>query len=119
MADYLPKFEGPFTLPASATVTGGRLVEVSGAGTVAPGTDDSAKVAGVAGFDVASGEGVTIFPLPGVVHYLVASGGITAGARVACDADGKVQTIGANTNPIGLALETASTNGDVIAVLGI
>lgn len=118
MADYLPKIESgkPFTLSASAAVTGGRLVVASGASTVAHSVDDSANVVGVAGFDAGIGESVTVYPRPGV-HRLTASGAIAAGARVAADASGKVQTIGANTNAIGTALTAATEADDVIDVV--
>ena len=118
MSDYLPKFKtgDPFTLPTSGAVTGGRLVAVSGAGTVAHTGDDSAVCAGVAAFDAASGDQLTIYPRPGI-HRLTASGAIAAAARIAADAAGKVQTIGSNTNPIGTALTAAAADGDVIDVL--
>jgi hypothetical protein len=53
------------------------------------------------------------------VQRLVASAAIAAGAKVASAADGKAQTLGANTNPIGLALEPAAAANDVIDVLFI
>lgn len=118
MADYLPKFDAAkaFTLTASATVTGGRLVVPSGAQTIAHSIDDSQNVVGVAGFDAVSGDSVTVYPRRGV-HRLTASGAIAPGARIAADVNGKVQTIGANINPIGTALEAAAADGDVIDVV--
>lgn len=118
MADYLPKFEAakPITLTASAAVTGGRLVIVSGAGTVAHSADDSANVIGVAGFDAVQNGQVTVYPRHGV-HRLTASGAISAGARVVANAAGKVQTIASKTNPIGTALTAATEDGDVIDVV--
>ena len=118
MSDYLPKFKpgSAFTLPASAAVTGGRLVVASGVSTIAHSGDDAGNVVGVAGFDAAIGESVTVYPRSSV-HRLTASGAITAGARVAAAAAGKVQTIGSKTNPIGTALETAAADGDVIDVV--
>ncbi len=118
MADYLPKTgtDAAFTLTTSAAVTGGRLVGVSGAGTVAHTADDSAVTAGVAATDAASGDPVTIYPRGGI-HRLTAAGAIAAGARVAPAAAGKIQTIGSKTNPIGTALKAAAADGDVIDVL--
>lgn len=116
MADYLPKFESKaITLTASADVTGGRLVVVTGALTVGPAGADSAAVVGVAGFDAKSGDSVTVYF--GSVQRLVASAAIAAGAKVVSAATGKAATIGANANPIGLALEPATADGDVIDVL--
>ena len=119
MADYLPKFEPgeAVTFSASAAVTGGRLVAVSGDRTVAPAGADSAAVVGVAGFDAATGEDVTVFTRAGGVHKLVASGAIAAGAKVISAADGEVATIGAGSNPIGIALTAAAADQDVIDVL--
>lgn len=118
MSDYLPKFKpgSAFTLPASAAVIGGRLVIASGVSSIAPAGDDAANVIGVAGFDAAIGEPVTVYPRSSV-HRLTASGAIAAGARVAPAAAGKIQTVGSKTNPIGTALEAAAADGDVIDVV--
>jgi len=118
MAGYLPKtLSGePLTLPTSADVIGGRLVSVSGAQTVAHAADDSAVIVGVAGFDALSGEPLTIYPLAASIQKLVASAAIAAGARVVAEDLGKIQTIASKTNPIGVALEAAAADGDVIDV---
>lgn len=122
MADYLPKYEPgigiPFTVGATAVV-GGRLVEVSTANAIIPAGADSAKVAGVAAQDAETGERVTVFPRSGGVHRLTASAAIAVGARVISAAAGKVATIGAGTNPIGIALTAAAADNDVIDVLFI
>ncbi|MDN3309568.1 DUF2190 family protein [Microbacterium oryzae] len=119
MADYLPKFKPgqSVTFTASADVTGGRLVAITGNRTVGPAGADSAAVVGVAGFDAKAGERVTVFTRAGGVHPLTANGAIAAGAQVSSAASGKVQTIGTTTNPIGLALEAAAADNDVIDVL--
>lgn len=121
MADYLPKFKPgqAVTFTASADVTGGRLVAVTGNRTVGPAGADSAAVVGIAGFDAKSGERVTVFTRAGGVHRMVANGAIAAGAKVSSAAAGKIQTVGATTNPIGLALEAAAADNDVIDVLFI
>ena len=121
MPDYLPKFKPgqAVTFTASADITGGRLVEVTGNRAVAHAGADSAKVVGVAGFDAKAGERVTVFTRAGGVHALTANGAIAAGAKVSPAASGKAQTVGATTNPIGLALETATADNDVIDVLFI
>lgn len=119
MADYLPKHTPAtrVTFTASADVIGGRLVVVTGANTVGPAGADSAVVAGVAGFDALTGELVTVYCRPTGVHRLVASAAIAAGARVISAATGKVATIGAGTNSLGIALEAAAADLDVIDVL--
>lgn len=121
MADYLPKFKPgqAVTFTASADVTGGRLVAITGNRTVGPSGADSAAVVGVAGFDAKAGERVTVFTRAGGVQQLTASAAIAAGVKVSSAAAGKIQTIGATTNPIGLALEAAATDNDVIDVLFI
>lgn len=121
MSDYIPRHSPgtAVTFSASADVTGGRLVLASGTKTVAPATLDAANVVGVAAFDVKSGDPVTVFPRPTGIHALVASAAIAAGAKVVAAATGKVATIGANANPIGIALEAAANDGDVIDVLFI
>lgn len=121
MADYLPKFKPgqAVTCKASADVTGGRLVAVTGDRTVGPAGADSAAVLGVAGFDAKTGEDVTVFTRAGGVHGLTASGAIAAGAKVSAAASGKIQTVGSTTNPIGLALTEATADNDVIDVLFI
>lgn len=121
MADYIPKFKPgqAVTFKASAAVTGGRLVAVTGPRTVGPAGADSAAVVGVAGFDAAIGDDVTVFTRAGGVHSLVASAAIVAGAKVSAAATGKVQTIGSTTNPVGIALDAAAADNDVIDVLFI
>lgn len=116
MAEYLPlKVPGQdLTFTASATITGGQLVRVSGSNTVAPVTAASADWVGVAANDAVSGASVTVFT--GGVQRLTASGAITAGANVEGAAAGAVAnnaTFGANT--VGIAL-TSATNGNPVNV---
>lgn len=117
MPDYLPKIDAaaPFTLPVSAAVIGGRVLAVSGAGTVAHAAADSAVTVGVAAFDTAIGERVTVKPRGGI-HRLTASAAIAAGARVATAAAGKVQVLGSNLNAIGTAL-TGGSADDVVEIV--
>lgn len=122
MSDYLPKFnpgaQVPLTVGATPVV-GGRLVEVSTANAIVPSGADSAKVLGVAAQDAAVGDRVTVFARSGGVQRLTASGAIAVGARVISAAAGKIATIGAGTNAIGIALEAAAADNDVIDVLFI
>lgn len=114
MSDYLPKHVPgqAITLAASVKVTGGRLVEVTGAGTVGPASADSAAVVGVAGFDADPGDSVTVYR--GGVQRLIADGAVAAGAAVAAAADGTVSAAG--TNKLGIALTAADEQGDVVDV---
>lgn len=114
MADYQPPYTGgtaPITLKTSAAVTGGRLVEVTGALTVGPAGAASTKVAGVAAYDQATVGGyVDVWPLPGIVHEVTASGAVAAGDGLAAGAAGVVSTIGAGTfqQLVGCALAAAA-----------
>lgn len=116
MSDYTPVFTPgdavPFT--ASATVTGGQLVEVTTAGSVGPAGAASTKVIGVAAHDAAAGARVTVH-IGKIVHEATASGTITVGDMLTAAAAGQVVT---NATPavgtqVGVAI-TAATNGNKV-----
>lgn len=111
MSEYLPIYKPgqAITLKASAAITGGQLVEVTGSGTVGPAGAASTKVVGVAAFDAATNDNVTIYA--GGVQHAKAAGAITAGDVVQAGAAGTVAS--GTTAPIGIALTTAATNADV------
>lgn len=117
MTQYLPLHDGQaVTRQASATITAGQLVVVSGSGTVGPGSAATHSWVGVAGQDASSGDTLTVHI--GGVQRLVASGGITAGATVEAAAAGKVATHTNGTNDVnivGVALTTA-TDGNLVEV---
>lgn len=126
MAEYLPLHDDgdAITRQASATITGGQLVQVSGSGTVAPAGAIAATWLGVAAFDAANGDNVTVYCSG--VQRLVASGSVTAGDLLVSAATGQVASAAAVTTPtpgdvtttralVGLALTTA-TNGNVVEV---
>jgi uncharacterized MnhB-related membrane protein len=121
MADFLPKFKPgqSWTATTSAAVTGGKLLEVSGDGTVAHAGANSVSVVGVAAWDAASGDKVTVYS--GGIAVLVSSGAITAGSKVVAGAAGVVTALAAVTTPtaadvtntraiVGTALTTAANN---------
>jgi predicted RecA/RadA family phage recombinase len=74
MAEYAPIYEPgqAAVYTASATITAGQLVEVTGVGTVGPAAADSIIWLGVAAADYASGDRVTI--LRGGVQSLLMAG---------------------------------------------
>ncbi len=118
MAEYTPlHIPGKaYTRQASAAIVGRQLVRVSGSGTVAPTSAASADWLGVAGFDAANGDDVTIYSEG--IHLLTASGSITAGATVEGAAAGAVaaHTNGTNDiNVVGVALTTVTT-GQLVEV---
>ena len=105
-------------LKASADVKKGQVVVISGDMTVAPSTEASASVLGVAMFDAKAGEPVSV-ETEGLFR-LTASGAITAGAQVESAADGKVATKGDTvTKVIGIALNTAPNGGEVFVKFSI
>lgn len=126
MADYLPRFKPGETITrtASATITAGQLLEVTGDGTVGPAGANSLKWVGVAGFDAVNGDRVTVHC--GGVQKLVASGTVTAGDIVSAAAAGQVATLAVVTSPtaadvtntrgmVGIA-QTTATNGNIVDV---
>jgi hypothetical protein len=122
-ADYYRMFpeEAPSAAsPGIAVTTGqGLLLEVKGpARSVGYTTGASYCIVGVPLFDAATGKSVTV--ARGGEHKLVASGAITAGARVKSAAGGKVAAwIPGTDNPalaFGIALGTTTTDGDLVDV---
>src|SRR5437764_12569867 len=117
MAEYLPLYKPgqALTLKASAAITGGQLLAVSGSGTVAPACAAAANWIGVAGFDASTNDNVTIHS--NGVQSLTASGAITAGDSLVSAANGQVAT-GAAATPgafVGIAL-TTDANGAKVRV---
>jgi hypothetical protein len=122
MSDYTPVWTPgtAITSTASAAITGGQVVAVSGNGTTAPAASASAaKVVGVAAFDAASGSRYSLHGR-GQVHESTAAGAITAGDQViAGSVAGTVSTlavasaaaasdVNAARSVLGVALTTAS-----------
>lgn len=120
MADYTELFPlgaGDFTSQASATITAGQLLAVSGVGTVAPAGLTSLTVVGVAGHDAASGTKVTVKPLKKVHETTAGTGGITAGNPLKSDASALVTLWVTGTDSaaafLGIALNTATATNPV------
>jgi hypothetical protein len=122
MADYAPVYYGgtePFTMTASATITGGQVLFASGVGTVAPTSGVNATCVGVAAHDVSSGARVTVWPIPGVVHEtVVATGTVTVADGVSSSTTGgvttgTVATLAAAGQLLGIALSTAAATAKV------
>jgi hypothetical protein len=114
MAEYAPLYAeaDTFTSTASATITGGQVLIVSGAGTVAPASAASVAVVGVAAFDAVNGDKVTV--ITEGIHRLVASGTVTAGDMVVAAAAGAVATgPGTAGQAVGVALTTATAPNTV------
>lgn len=119
MAEYVPVHTpgNAITLRASAAVKAGEIVEVSGAGTVAPAAAGSVKWVGVAVFDAAVNDEVTIHS--GGTQEVVASAAIAAGALVSTAAGGEVATAGATPAAgavVGVALTAAAGDQSLVRV---
>lgn len=115
MASHIHLFKPgqAFTNEASAAVTGGRLVEVTGPRRVAQAAAGSLKVLGAAATDAAIGDDVLV--LRGGVQNLVASAAITAGAQVEAAAAGKVVTLSTGRR-VGIALTTTTAADQAVTV---
>lgn len=109
MAEYLPvaKPGQAFTLKASATITGGQVVAISGVSTVAAAGAASTGVVGVAANNAVLNDYVTVYS--GGVQTCTASGGITAGSPVIAGAAGTVVASAAPPlgQQVGVAITTA------------
>lgn len=85
---YAPGDRLSFTVAAGQSVVGGNLVEFAAAGTIQPAGADSALCLGVAAYDGAAGDVVTVIN-DGVVSLLSAHGSTLApGTRIICAAAG-------------------------------
>jgi predicted RecA/RadA family phage recombinase len=105
-------------LKASADIKKGQVVIISGDMTVAPSTEASASVLGVAMFDAKEGDPVSV-ETEGLFR-LTAYGTIKAGAQVESAADGKVAIEDDPiTKVIGIALNTASNGEEVFVKFSI
>ncbi|HEV2929903.1 MAG TPA: hypothetical protein VGW74_14515 [Propionibacteriaceae bacterium] len=111
MAEYEPKFRyaEAITGTASATITGGQVLVVSGDGTVGPAGDAAdVTVVGVAATDAATGGLVTYFPR-GKVHITTTAGAVTAGTGVSAGAAGTVDDDAGSDPILGVFLTSAAS----------
>lgn len=98
-----------YTSTASTAVTGGNTLVVTGNDTVGRAAGVDGAFVGVAAFDAAAGQPVTV--LCEGVMVLTASGAIARGDRVTTAANGAVAALGASTaydTVIGVALAAAA-----------
>ena len=120
MAEYLPIYKPgqALTLKASATITAGQVLAVSGSGTVAPAGAASTAVVGVAAFDGVTNDNVTLYA--GGVQNCTASGAITAGSPVIAGAAGTVvaSAVPPGGQQVGVALTTAADTAKVRVQFG-
>ena len=122
MPDYTPVFDNttaPWTMQASATVTGGRLVESTGNGLAGPAGAASTKVLGVAATDCAVGFKFVVWPLAGLTHEVTGAGVIVAGDNLAAGALGVVAPIAAGTfaQLVGVA-SAGAADGAIVRFVG-
>ena len=125
MSDYNPKHRSVVTVTVTTSdiVVGGQLLVVSGDGTVAAATGESAAYVGVSLADAISG-GYVAMEARGAVHVSTASGAVTAGDQLVTASGGKVATLAAATadaaadindarSVVGVALTSASNAATV------
>lgn len=117
MADSTPVFipGTAQTLQASAPVSGGDLVVLSGASTVArAGTNAAVNYIGVAGHDAGTGSKVTVHILKAVFDS-VADGTITAGDQLTTTATGsrQVKSLVASAQDVGASPTQATINSAI------
>jgi len=104
------------TFTASAAVTKGQLVKVTGSMTVGPAAGATDAVIGVAAGSASSGSKVPVIMGCPIV-YVTAGGAISAGAVVGSDSSARAVAVStAGNRALGYALEAASAAGDVILV---
>lgn len=117
MADYtIVHPAGPFSSTASAALTGGQLVEVTGDNTVGPAGAASLKVVGQACHDAATGAAVTVY-FEGPIREAVAAGAVAAGDLLVAGAAGTVAA-GTTANAVrGVAL-AAAADGATVRYMG-
>lgn len=124
MGDYMPvnTDTAAFTQTASAAITGGQLLDNTGAGTVGPCAGAKHPV-GVAAHDAPSGGRVTVYILGGQVHEVLikTSSVLAAGAPVvpAASAAGMVDTgtlatVAAAGTFIGITLTGGTGDGTTV-----
>lgn len=108
MADYAPLYlyADQISGTASAAITGGQTLVVSGNGTVGPAGADAANFIGVAAMDAASGARVSYIPR-GKVHVSTVAATVTAGQPVRTAANGQVTNTG--SQHIGVFLTSAAS----------
>lgn len=126
MADTLRIFEpgAPVTFKASAAVTGGRNVEVSGVGTVAhAAAAGSTKIVGQAAHDALIGQDVVVLTRGSGVHRSAAAAEIAAGVLVKDSGTSGVAAWVSGTDGqhliVGLTLSGSSAAGDPIDYLAL
>lgn len=123
MGDYTPVFAGalPITFTASAAVTGGTPVEITGDMTVGPAAAGSSTYVGIAGHDAAVGVAVTVHTPRGSVEEVAVSAALVAGDPVKAAANGQVAKFVVGTDPeparLGMVVKGQATVGQTCRFL--
>jgi hypothetical protein len=117
MSDYSPPYADtitPFTMTASATITGGTLLESTTTGAVGPAGAASIKVVGVAAHDAVTGQRVSVWPLDSIVHEITTTAGGTVGDILVAAAAGQIAT----NNTAGVAAAAGTLVGIALTTAG-
>lgn len=125
MGDYTPvqPTGAIVTFTASADVTGGQLVEVTGDMEVGPAGAGSIKVAGVASCDCPAGSELAVFTPAANVEEVEVAASVEAGDHLKAAAAGTVTefTVGTDSEParLGLCIQGQSTVGSLCRYLTV
>lgn len=109
-----------FSMTTGAIVQQKRLVKMSGATVVHNTVTSTDDPVGVSAYYGASGDVIAVEGLGHEPIEMTAAGAISAGAKVYAAADGKVSALSASAatyRRVGIAVEAAAADGDIILVL--
>lgn len=106
------------TFPVAAAISANRLVKVNSSGQVAAATTANNDIHGVTMRDADTSDYVTIkfFNGPGTYRVSVTGCPVTVGDTVYSSTSGQVSRTG-GTVTVGVALESANSNGAIIQIL--
>lgn len=115
---HLPKYAPgtALTREASAAITAGQLLTITGDNTVAPTTGDAQLVVGVASRDAAIGELLTV--QRGGVHVLTAAAAVAAGDYLMSAAGGQVRPVPATAATGAATTQTQTDINNTRAIVG-
>ena len=117
----MSEIKSPITFTTGAAVSAKRLVKLSSSEVIHNTASDTDNPIGTSDYAVADGDNVAVRLLSEAGSLeMTAAGAIAADADVYTAADGKIQELPASADEykkIGIALEAATADGDIIEVL--
>jgi len=117
----MSEIKSPITFTTGAAVSAKRLVKLSSSEVIHNTASDTDNPIGTSDYAVADGDNVAVRLLSEAGSLeMTAAGAIAADADVYTAADGKIQELPGDADDykkIGIALEAATADGDIIEVL--